>query len=30
MGSTVALILWSGLLDGRDWVIYSRVGGAMN
>ena len=29
MGSMVAWVLWSGFLDGQDWVLYS-VGGAMN
>lgn len=30
MGLVVAWILWSGFLDGQDWVLYSPVGGAMN
>ena len=29
-GSMVAWILWSGLLDGQDWALYSVVDGAMN
>lgn len=30
MGSTVSWILLSGTLDGRGWVLYSVVDGAIN
>lgn len=30
MGSAVAWVLWSGLLDGWDWVLHSVVGRSMN
>lgn len=30
MGSTVGWILWSGLLDGQDWVLHSVLDRAMN
>ena len=29
-GAALSWILWSGLLDGWDWVLYSVVDGAMN
>lgn len=30
MGPSVAWVLWSGLPDDQDWVLYSIVDGAMN
>lgn len=30
MGSVVAWLLWSDLLDGWDWVLYLVVNGVMN
>lgn len=30
MGSTIAWVLWSGLLDSQDWVLCSVVGGAVS
>lgn len=30
MGSMVVWILWSGLLDSWDWLLYSAVGRAMS
>ena len=30
MSTGVTWILWSDLLDGQDWVLYSVVDGAMN
>lgn len=30
MGSAVARVLWSGLLDGWDWVLHSVEGRSMN
>lgn len=30
MGSTVAWILWSSLLDGQEWVRYSAVDWAID
>lgn len=30
MGSEVAWILWSGLLDDQNWLLYSVINEAMN
>lgn len=30
MATAIAWILWSGLLDGQDWILYSVLDEARN